>query len=602
MSAAPGEPSAAGPRFSDPFGERRIRQLVADNTRLERALRELDLSVDAQALVAMVDRNDTILEANEKFVAQTKYPRGELIGESIGILNSGRHTSAEIDAIRRRVALGEVWQGTLCSRAKDGTEFWAATTILPLVSDHQRVEKCLYISTDVTPLHLAEQRVRTLAYADTLTGLPNRARMLTHLTAQARGEGGGLRAYVTAEFEGIGLVNDTYGFAVADHLLMRIAERFDELGYTEGAPILESPLERRPEFVARIGTAAFAADFGGFGDDREIARPGMQRLAEQFGTIMLTTMRAELGSAIEPRVRVSYVEYRPGDLLDGADVFTRAEAARRHGPAPSPGGPVRAVEFDQGSMDEAAKRADLVLDLRSGVASDRLRLFLQPVVGADRRIRGYEGLLRWLDPVRGVVQPAEFIHLAERTAMIVEIGEWVLDEACRILAVWAQRPETSGYTISVNVSERQLRPDALVQSLRRSLAAHGASADKLKLEVTESMLQIDPARSIEVLDALRVEGVQISLDDFGTGYSSLNRLTSLPVQQLKIDRSFVEALANGPRDAAIVGVIVNFARTLGMNVVAEGIETEEQFEQLRGFDIDLYQGYLFGKPEMLDIR
>lgn len=586
---------------SDPLGEERVRQLVAENVRLDRMLRDLRLGIDSHSIVVFTDPRGIILDCNDKFAELSKYSRDELIGAPQRIVNSGHHPKSFFEELWRTISAGRIWQGTICNRAKDGTEYWVATTILPIFDTEGRIERYLSIRTDVTQLHLAEMRVRKLAYSDLLTGLPNRSLMLSHLSRSAEEEAADSRVYITAEFDDLPMINDAFGFAAGDRFLRRAAERLGDLIYVGPESREHYPLRYKPDLISRVGSAAFGAAFSGLSGDPEEIEAAVLELTRQFSALLEGAIEAELGGSVEPLIRISYVVYEPGGGLDGADVFTRAEIARRRNTRVSHFERPKPVAFEQWMVDEARERADLVLDLRRDVSEGRLRLFLQPVVTAEREIQGYEGLVRWVHPERGIILPGEFIPLAERTGIIVEIGDWVLDEACRILAEWAKHPETRDYTIAVNVSERQLRHDSLARSVRSALRRHGTAPERLKLEVTESELHTDLKRSVDILQELRAERVQISLDDFGTGYSSLNHLNRLPVQQLKIDRSFITSIARNEKDSAIVGTIVQLARQVGLNVVAEGIETEEQFEALQRFDIDAFQGFLFGRPAPLGI-
>lgn len=586
---------------ADPLGEERVRQIIVENVRLDRMLRDLQVGLDSHSIVVFTDTKGIILECNDKFVELSKYSREELIGAPQRIVNSGYHPRSFFDDMWSTISAGKIWQGTICNRAKDGTEYWVATTIVPIFDGRGKIERYLAIRTDVSQLRIAERRVRRLAYIDQLTGLPNRAMMLSHLSRSAAEETDKARVYITAEFDDLPTINDTFGFAAGDRFLRRVAEQLNDLVEVGPAERADYPLPYPPDLIARVGSASFGVVFSGLaGDDAEVRREVID-LAKKLCSVLDRTIEDELGESIEPLIRTSYVVYRPGSGCDGADIFTQAEIARRHAPEVTRFEGRQPVAFEQRMIDEARLRSDLVLDLRRDVAAGQLRLFLQPVVNAEREVQGYEALVRWMHPERGLVLPGEFIALAEQTGLIIEIGDWVLNESCRILGEWAKRPETRHLTISVNVSERQLRHQILLSSVRGSLQRHGVPPDRLKLEVTESELHTDIDRSVEILRELRAEGVQIALDDFGTGYSSLNHLNRLPVQQLKIDRSFITAIVENEKDAAIVGTIVELAQQVGLHVVAEGIETAEQFQALQAFNIDSYQGFLFGKPAPIEV-
>jgi EAL domain-containing protein (putative c-di-GMP-specific phosphodiesterase class I) len=246
---------------------------------------------------------------------------------------------------------------------------------------------------------------------------------------------------------------------------------------------------------------------------------------------------------------------------------------------------------------DSQHRASTKRALGLALAAEQLRLYYQPIVNQHRQVIGYEALLRWVHPQRGLLGPDQFIALAEQSGLIVSIGEWVLENACRQLVAFQADPAQSGLTIAVNLSARQLAQPDLVASIQRVLHRTGAPASRLKLEITESMLLTDIDKTIGKLRELNALGLHFSLDDFGTGYSSLSYLKKLPLSQLKIDQSFVRELLTDPVDAAIVKTILQLARSLGMSVIAEGVELEGQCKVLADLGCKEFQGYLFGKPE-----
>ncbi|MBP7545539.1 MAG: EAL domain-containing protein, partial [Acidovorax sp.] len=252
--------------------------------------------------------------------------------------------------------------------------------------------------------------------------------------------------------------------------------------------------------------------------------------------------------------------------------------------------------FDPEMHAAVVHRLALEQDLRTALHEQQLRLYHQPQVDGTGRIIGTEGLVRWQHPQRGLVSPRDFIGLAEDTGLILPLGQWVLETACQQLAQWAQKPECAHLTLSVNVSGKQLRQSDFVAQVLRTLERSGAPAQRLKLELTESVLLDNPQDTVTKMSALQAHGVGFSLDDFGTGYSSLAYLRQLPLDQLKIDQSFVHNLGSDPRAAAIVRTIVTLADNLGLNVIAEGVETQEQREQLALNGCHACQGYLFGRP------
>ena len=257
--------------------------------------------------------------------------------------------------------------------------------------------------------------------------------------------------------------------------------------------------------------------------------------------------------------------------------------------------------FDPGMQAVVTARAALEADLRSALAQEEFLLHYQPQIHQSGRCVGVEALVRWAHPQRGMVSPAQFIPLAEETGLILPLGRWVLHTACKLLAGWQDDPALAHLTMAVNVSSRQFRHASFVDDVARVLAITGAPARLLKLELTESLLVEDMETTIATMTALRSYGVGFSLDDFGTGYSSLSYLKRMPLDQLKIDQSFVRDVLTDPNDAAIVDTIIGLSRTLGLEVIAEGVETPEQRDLLANAGCMHYQGYLFSRPLAADL-
>lgn len=439
---------------------------------------------------------------------------------------------------------------------------------------------------------------------DGSTGLADRASMLRAvdrtLATQPRGE---FCAYVSFSVDELSAVNDAFGYEAGDHLLRDAAAGL--LG-----------IAREGLLPARMGSNTFGVLLTGLGDEQRQAETRCLEAVEQvLATIngacdlpsgMVLDVSASLGFVLwaRPGTRAASgapaTPYGDGPLDDyiesddSAEIIKCADMARKR--ARRTGGQMRVRRFRQRMLDEAQERVRLFSELRRGIEKGELRLFAQSIVDRDRRVIGEEGLIRWVSPERGLVAPDAFIPLAEQTGLIIEIGEWVLEEACRVLTSWQSDPERRDLTFSINLSERQLRAEDFAARVHGILSKHDIMPGLLKFELTESVLHTDLDRTIRMLGLLRAEGVLASLDDFGTGYSSLSYLRRLPVQQLKIDRSFVSSVVDDEHTAAITQTIVQLGRTFGLQVVAEGVETEAQFQALCELGVDAFQGYLFSTP------
>lgn len=593
MPAADTMPEAGDEGTPSPLvGEELIERLWQENQRLGRTLRELQRGLDRHSIMSVTDRRGTILEANSRFVEISKYSHEELIGAPQSIVNSGTHPKEFFKKMWTTIRSGQVWHGEICNRAKDGSLYWVATTILPMLDEAGKPERYMSIHTDVTQLRESERRVRKLAFFDQLTGLPNQTAIIRHLDEATKRPGSDYRAMLTIGFDDLLLVNDALGYETGDRMLCIIAQTLT--GLIEG----RGGLPRTPSTAGRLSSKHFALCFSALGEDREEADRLMESMVRPISELIDAAIKEQLFDLSGSNLRIAYTLYQADECLNGDALFTRAQMAWRRA-QPARGVPTPSV-FDESMIAETNARVKRVFDMRRGIANDELVLFLQPVVDSDRRQSAFEALVRWQDPERGLVMPDDFIPLAEQTGLIIEIGTWVLDEACRMLAEFTRYDTLSDLVISVNVSELQLRMPNFVDIVLGALRRHGVSPDKLKLEITESMVHANMEESVQKLESLRDQGVEIALDDFGEGYSSLSALKSFPVQYLKIDRSLVLDVVDDPLCAGMVDTVVGMAHLLGLVVVAEGVETEPQFRVLREIGVDLFQGYLFGRPARVE--
>ncbi|MFT4232710.1 MAG: EAL domain-containing protein [Leucobacter sp.] len=580
---------------------------------LDREAHEIVRALNATSIIAITDRHGVIEYVNERFCEISQYSREELVGQTHRIIDSGHHPSEFFDEMWRVIKSGGVWKDEICNRAKDGAEYWVETTIIPLCDENGQPERYVAIRSEETQRHLAEEEARLLAFFDSVTGMANRVSMIQAveraLEAQAIGE---FCAYASCSIDELSSVNDAFGYEAGDHLLRAAANGLHDL---EDARVS----------TARIDSDTFGVLITGLGTDQRRAERGCLEIVERVLSTLNGSIELPSGMVLDVSASLGFVlwappgsraagsasherlpaagEARPGgtcplddfiESSDASEIIKSADMARKR--AKLAGGQTRVRRFRQRLLDEAQERVRLFSALRRGIEEGELRLFSQPIVDRHRRVIGEEGLIRWLSPERGLVSPDSFIPLAEQTGLIIEIGEWVLEQACRVLTSWSGDPERRTLTFSVNLSERQLRADDFAERVHEMLERHRITPGLLKFELTESVLHADLDRTIRMLSLLRAEGVFAALDDFGTGYSSLSYLRRLPVQQLKIDRSFVSTMVDDEHSAAITRTIVQLGRTFELQVVAEGVETEEQFAMLRDLGVDAFQGYLFARP------
>jgi len=444
----------------------------------------------------------------------------------------------------------------------------------PLRAPDGSVNGAIGVAIDVTERKRSEERLAYLASFDPLTGLPNRALFLDRLghAMHVADRGGRHLALLFVDLDDFKHVNDSLGHAAGDDLLQQVAARL-------GSAV------RASDTVSRLGGDEFTIVVEGLTHDEDAAHVAAKVLEQSARPYLLGTrevyVTASLGIAVYPRDGRS-VE----SLLMSADAaMYRAKENGRHG----------YEFFTQAISARMQERLELGNELRGALANGEFLLHYQPKVAvADGSVIGFEALLRWRNPRLGEVSPATFVPLLEETGMIVEVGEWVLAQACR----WAARLPADGAPapgISVNVSARQFRHPRLDEVVRRTLADAGLPAGRLELEITESSL-VDLHANLQTMQRLKALGIELSIDDFGTGYSSLSYLKRFPVDRLKIDASFVRDVAIDPDDAAIASAIIGLAHHLQLRVIAEGVESAEQFEFLRREGCDEVQGYLFARP------
>ncbi len=551
----------------------------------ERKLAEAELRIAAVAFdslegMMVTDADSKILRVNQAFTEITGYSPTEVIGKTPRMLRSDRHSPAFHRAIWESVRHSGGWQGEIWNRRKNGKVYPEWLTISAVKSDDGAVTNYVGTHHDITERKIAEERIKELAFFDALTRLPNRTLLLDRLkqaiASSARNQT--CSALLFIDLDHFKTLNDTLGHDKGDLLLKQVAQRL-------------ALSVRNSDTVSRVGGDEFVVVLEELHQNPDEAAIQTKLIGEKIlGVLDSPYQLAEVEYRSTASVGATVFQgrqYSIDELLKQADLamYKSKEMGRN------------SLRFFDPAMQTAVlERAALEAGLRKAIDAGQLVLHYQAQVMLDGRVTGAEVLVRWQDPQRGMVPPAEFIPLAEETGLILALGNWVLHTACTQLARWAMRPETAHLTIAVNVSAQQFREADFVETVCATLTSTGADPRRLKLELTESLLVDNVEDIILKMHALQEQGVEFSLDDFGIGYSSLSYLKRLPLNQLKIDQSFVRDVLVDPNDASIAKTIVALAQSLGLGVIAEGVETDAQRRFLADAGCHAYQGYFFCRP------
>ncbi|TWC13114.1 MULTISPECIES: phosphodiesterase DibA [unclassified Pseudomonas] len=545
---------------------------TGDRERLRQAAAVFDCTREG---VLVTDRSGLIVHVNRAFMVITGYDRDEVLGRRPNLFKSGRHgPDFYRDMFASLNGRGE-WSGEIWNRRKSGEIFPQWQTIRALVDDNGQVSQYVAVFSDISAIKDSQHELSYLAHHDPLTGLPNRMLFSDRAeqalaSAQLHKRGCALLLVDLDHFKNI---NDSLGHSVGDELLKGVAERFQEL-FVPGVTL------------ARLGGDEFAVLV------ENCSQPGQAAvLAQRILDVLKEPLRVDSHALfINASIGISLF---PGDALSAGQLLRNADSALFK--AKSTGRDGYAL-YTEELTAHAQQQVEIAFELRRALAQQELRVHYQPVHDlASNRLIGVEALVRWEHPVRGLISPAEFIPVAERTGLIAQIDGWVMAQACRQMCQWQQAGVALTF-VAVNVSSRLFAHRELYEQVSQVLHETGLDPSFLELEVTESAVMEDPEVALEQMHRLRELGVRLAIDDFGTGYSSLLRLKRLPVQKLKIDQGFVAGLPWDEDDAAIVRVIIALARSMGMQVHAEGIEQREQAGFLLEQGGEMGQGYWFGRP------
>ncbi|MBJ7312673.1 putative bifunctional diguanylate cyclase/phosphodiesterase [Rugamonas sp. CCM 8940] len=559
--------------------------IVAHRDITERRQSEANLRIAAIAFespegMMVTDAGGRILQVNQAFCQITGYSRDEIIGQSPKVLNSGRHDAAFYGAMWQAIRRQGSWEGEIWNRRKNGEVYPERLNITAVKDRDGSVTNYVASLTDITLSKAASDEIKNLAFYDPLTRLPNRRLLLDRLrqVLASTAATGKYSALMFLDLDNFKTLNDTLGHNIGDQLLQQVAQRLHDC-------------LRHGDTVARLGGDEFVVLAEGMSDHAIGAAAHTETLGNKV--LASLTQPYQLGAHTvrsTPSIGATLFhnhEQAPDELLMQADIaMYQAKKAGRN-----------ALRFfDQQMQDAISARAALENELRGAFEQQQFELYYQIQVDSEQRPTGAEALLRWIQPDGSFISPAKFIPLAEETGMILPIGKWVIEQACAQLQLWSQDERTSRLSLAVNVSARQFRQADFGAQVYAAVQRHAINPALLKLELTEGILLENIGDTVASMTELKAIGVRFSLDDFGTGYSSLQYLKQLPLDQLKIDQSFVRDLASDNSAQAIVRTITAMAHSLNLDVIAEGVESDDQRQQLAHVGCLHYQGYLFGRP------
>jgi len=553
---------------------------LSERKRAEAEREKLSRAVEQTAdSVIITDRDGVIEFVNPAFEETTGYTLAEAKGKTPGIIKSGKHDAEFYKKLWGTIKAGEVFRDVLINRKKDGTHFYEEKTITPLKDNQGNVTHFISTGKDITERMQTQERLQYLAYHDILTELPNRALLterLEHALARARWTKR-LLAVMFLDLDRFKIINDTLGHETGDRLLQELAKRLRDA-------------VREGDTVARLSGDEFAILLEDVATTDDIGAVARKVLAVFSRPFKVSEQELFVTSSIG-------VSVYPADGDDVVTLLRHADTAMYRAKEQGKNN-YQFYSSDMGA--KAVERLALETGLRRALERREFVLHFQPQINLETgRISGAEALIRWQHQELGLVPPGDFIPLLEETGLIMPVGEWVIETACNELCRW-RSVTAAPLLMTINLSARQFADPELAQKITRIMRDCGIEPSAVEFEITESVIMENAARTIETLNALSDMGFRFAIDDFGTGYSSLSYLKRFAINTLKVDRSFVRDIPGDPDDSAIVSTIVAMAHSLKIEVIAEGVETEEQLAFLRACGCDGYQGYLFSRPVPAD--
>ena len=546
-------------------------------SQVDEALRISEVAFETNDAIVVTDADGNIIRVNQAFLDTTGYSQEEVMGKNPRMMSSGKHDRAFYSEMWQQLLRSGYWSGEIFDKRKNGEIYPKWAKITAVKNELQQITHYVAVFNDLSERKRSEEEIRNLAFYDSLTKLPNRHLFLDRFSAALASASrlNKFGAIFFIDLDRFKILNDTLGHDYGDLLLIEVAIRL-------------KACVREIDTVARLSADEFIVLIEDVSDNPEDTSLKVGLIAEKIRESLARPYYNGHQLLSSSSIGVS--------LYDGSEksieiLVQHAEMAMYQAKS---AGRNSIHFFDPVMQHKVTSHAAMENDLRHAIAQQQLHLYYQMQVDINHRPLGAEALLRWFHPERGLVLPSLFIPIAEESTLILEIGHWVLDTACRQLSIWAKNEQTRDLTLAVNVSAKQFAVSDFVDQVADVLKTHKVNPARLKLELTESVMLENMAATVEKMHALKTLGVTLAMDDFGIGYSSLSYLKQLPLDQLKIDQGFVQGITKDGSDAMLVQTIIDLATNFRLNVIAEGVETEAQLAFLKHHECMAFQGFLFG--------
>ena len=554
-------------------------------SKLELAYEEQKIATvafETQSGIIIADNHNKILQVNSAFSKITGYKKEEVIGKNTSILRSDLHNDDFYDYINSRVQKEHFYSGEILFRDKHKNIKNLSLTIQPVFNDKNEINYYVYSFLDITQQKEIEAKLKYLQQYDPLTGLANRNLFISTLQSRIDANSTKKRwhALLCIDIDDFKSINDIYGHEVGDWILRELAQRLKEEF-------------KDSDFIGKIGIDEFILSKRNIGDTKDKAFKNSEKLIERLNEITKYTFDINYTS-VNISIKVGINVY--SHLEDNAKVILkRADNALQTAKKENK----KVAFFDKEMESKSLIYFKTYNELLTAIKEKEFELYYQLQYNDNKSVYGAEALIRWNHPKKGVIPPANFIEIAENKDIIIDIGDWVIDEGCKQLSLWQKDSKTKEWVLAVNASAKQFNQDNFAQKIIDTVEKYHITPSRLKIELTESLIVNNFENVISKMKKLRKYGIQISIDDFGTGYSSLQYLKNFPVDQIKIDQAFIFNLTRSQEDIAIVKSVIDLGTALGFDVIAEGVETKEHFELLKELGCKYYQGYYFAKPVKL---